>query len=194
MYAIWVLLPSPLVWKRALSDFRVRWLLYKKIIQIYTHICIHIYKIWVLWPPPATHTTTHIVTHTAAHLGWSESEDDVLRNTHCNTHRNTHCNKHYRTLREQRCYPPPCQITSVHIELCECAWIFTYIYICIMYIYMNVCMFIYMYVYTCVYICIYICTHMHIASGTMGWLRLVGSLKLLDSFAEYRLFCRALLH
>jgi len=27
----------------------------------------------------------------------------------------------------------------------------------------------------------------------MGWLRLAGSLKLYDSFAEYRLFCRALL-
>ena len=28
----------------------------------------------------------------------------------------------------------------------------------------------------------------------MGWLRLVGSFKLSVSFAEYRLFCRALLH
>jgi len=28
----------------------------------------------------------------------------------------------------------------------------------------------------------------------MGWLVLVGSLKLLVSFAEYRLFCRALVH
>ena len=28
---------------------------------------------------------------------------------------------------------------------------------------------------------------------TMGWLRLVGSLQLYDSFAEYRLFYRALL-
>ena len=28
----------------------------------------------------------------------------------------------------------------------------------------------------------------------MGWLQLVGSLKLQVSFAEYRLFCRALLH
>ena len=27
----------------------------------------------------------------------------------------------------------------------------------------------------------------------MGWLRSVGSIKLYDSFAEYRLFCRALL-
>jgi len=29
--------------------------------------------------------------------------------------------------------------------------------------------------------------------ATMGWLRLVGSFKLYVSFAEYRLFCRALL-
>ena len=29
--------------------------------------------------------------------------------------------------------------------------------------------------------------------STMGWLRLVGYLKLQASFAEYRLFCRALL-
>ena len=28
---------------------------------------------------------------------------------------------------------------------------------------------------------------------SMGWLRLAGSLRLQDSFAEYRLFCRALL-
>jgi len=31
------------------------------------------------------------------------------------------------------------------------------------------------------------------SSGTMGWLQLVGSLKWQVSFAEYRLFCRALL-
>jgi len=38
-------------------------------------------------------------------------------------------------------------------------------------------------------ICIYICC---IQNMYMGWLRWVGSLKLKDSFAEYRLFYRAL--
>ena len=38
------------------------------------------------------------------------------------------------------------------------------------------------YIYMCMYICV-----------DMGWLRLVGSLKLQVSFAEYRLFYRALL-
>ena len=33
----------------------------------------------------------------------------------------------------------------------------------------------------------------HSNTGGMGWLRLVGSLKLQVSFAEYRLFYRALL-
>jgi len=34
---------------------------------------------------------------------------------------------------------------------------------------------------------------MHILKGPMGWLRLVGALKVYDSLAEYRLFYRALL-
>jgi len=38
-----------------------------------------------------------------------------------------------------------------------------------------------------------ICTFIHVCTWAMGWLRLVGSLKLSVSFAEYRVFYRALL-
>jgi len=38
-----------------------------------------------------------------------------------------------------------------------------------------------------------ITTALNFLRGDMGWLRSVGSIKLYVSFAEYRLFCRALL-
>ena len=80
------------------------------------------------------------------------------------------------------------------------------IYICCVYIYM-LCVYIYIYV-ACIYTHKYIMRRLqyvcicadsstaaqyHILCDTMGWLRLVGSLKLEVSFAEYRLFHRALL-
>ena len=48
------------------------------------------------------------------------------------------------------------------------------------------------YVYMCstLYICV---SHIRYVNGAMGWLRLVGSLKLQVSYAEYRLFYMALL-
>ena len=69
--------------------------------------------------------------------------------------------------------------------------------ICILFLYMH-----YMYItYTrCAYTCIStsnttISVRIHVSTSitTMGWLRLVGSLKLQISFGEYRLFDRALL-
>jgi len=57
-------------------------------------------------------------------------------------------------------------------------------------------MYIYKLIYICIYIYIYIyiSTHLYVHTHIhMGWLRLVGSIKLKDFFAEYRLFYRALL-
>jgi len=45
----------------------------------------------------------------------------------------------------------------------------------------------------CVCVCVCVCVCMCMSHlNAMGWLRLVGSLKLYVSFAEYSLFCRAL--
>jgi len=48
----------------------------------------------------------------------------------------------------------------------------------------------------CVCVCVYVCVRecvQRTGCGCMGWLRLVGSIKLYVSFAEYGLFYRALL-
>jgi len=66
--------------------------------------------------------------------------------------------------------------TFIHIQY---MYIYAHIHVCVC---MRVC--ICMHVYVCVHACTSIC---------MGWLRLVGSLKLQISFAEYGLFYRALL-
>ena len=59
-----------------------------------------------------------------------------------------------------------------------------------MYVYTNV----YMYVYTNIYMYVYrYNTRCITACSRIGWLRLVGSLKLQVSFAEYSLFCTAFL-
>jgi len=88
-----------------------------------------------------------------------------------------------------------------------CVYIYVHIHI---YIYMYIYTFIYKYIYTCIYILPNNPSLLmdsaprwiskNLSRGTwsksrcgMGWLRLVGSLKLQVSFAEYRLFCRALL-
>ena len=74
-------------------------------------------------------------------------------------------------------------------------YIFTYIYI-----YMNIRVYTHRYVYISVFlqrvfacVCVLMYIHMCTILVPMGWLRLVGSLKLQVSFAEYRLFHRALL-
>jgi len=55
---------------------------------------------------------------------------------------------------------------------------------------------VYTYTYLCIYTLIYVYIYIHICEwgvSAMGWLRVVGSLKIQFSFAEYRLFYRALL-
>jgi len=89
----------------------------------------------------------------------------------------------------------------------------------IIYIYIHICIYIYIYIYICTYMpswYVYHMSYIYITGKditgkdvwlvtstsrlrerhhgtTMGWLRLVGSLKLQVSFTEYRLFYRALL-
>jgi len=54
------------------------------------------------------------------------------------------------------------------------------------------CLYLCLYVYVCIR-CDYLLHDQEAAAVNMGWLRLVGSLKLQVSFAEYRFFNRALL-
>jgi len=68
--------------------------------------------------------------------------------------------------------------TNIHINVC------IYIYVCIC-TYVYICI---MLIITYIYEGIYMCTYTR-----MGWLRLVGSLKLYVSFEKYSLFYRALL-
>jgi len=98
----------------------------------------------------------------------------------------------------------------IHIYIYNCIniHIYKYMYICIYtrtHIYVYICkyvlmLYIFTYIYT--YIYMYKChakLEEHILKFqlaprlTMGWIRLVGSLKLYVSFAEYSLFCKALL-
>jgi len=112
-----------------------------------------------------------------------------------------------------------CIYMYIYVYTCI-IYIYMYIYICIhiyIYIYVYIYIHIYAYMHECKYtymrICIYTHTHLQstdvfspraisfsysiytsvYTSYTMGWLRLVGSLKSYVSFAEYRLFDRALL-
>ena len=63
--------------------------------------------------------------------------------------------------------------------------IYMYVYICI-----DTC--IYAYIHTCTYV--YMHTYMYIhRNRPMGWLQSVGLIKSQVSFAEYHLFCKALL-
>ena len=108
--------------------------------------------------------------------------------------------------------------TYTHIYMCILMDMCIYIYVCIyihiqmyMYVYTRIqymYIYVYIYVFTGTYIIVQIYTsifiylstlihihrytHVHTYTG-MGWLRLVGSLKWQVSFAEYRLFYRALL-
>jgi len=82
-------------------------------------------------------------------------------------------------------------------------YMYTYMYIHIhIYVYIHTYMYIYIYKsiiiyikgYKNVYVCIYIHMYMYLyIFKHMGWLQLVGSLKLQVSLAEYCLFNRALL-
>jgi len=67
--------------------------------------------------------------------------------------------------------------------------VYMYVYVCIhVYIYIHIHIYVYAFIY------VYIFTSRTVmASGAMGWPRLVGSSKLEGSFAEYCLFYRALL-
>ena len=99
-----------------------------------------------------------------------------LRGTaHTNTY--THTNTYMQT------YIPKYMYICIHTNTC----IHTYIQ---MFRYVRVSVFIY--IYNTLYACV--CAwSIHMCMWSMGWLRLVGSLKLEVAFAEYRLFYRALL-
>ena len=76
----------------------------------------------------------------------------------------------------------------------------------------RICIYVYICIYIHIYVYIYICTYIYLACAphnclyvsyrqlitvdtiAMGWLRSVGSIKVYVSFAEYRLFYRALLY
>jgi len=91
-------------------------------------------------------------------------------------------------------------VTKIYIRrVCMCVYIcVTFcIYVCDMtHTYIYVCMYVCMYIDMCTCIYTYTQTHTWIQLWLMetdiGWLRLVGSLKLEVSFAEYHLFNRAL--
>ena len=65
---------------------------------------------------------------------------------------------------------------------------YVYIYV---YIYKYIYTYMYMYIYK--YICMCVCMSVDMYWIAMGWLHVVGSLKLQVSFVEYSLFYRALL-
>jgi len=112
------------------------------------------------------------------------------------THMYTHRGSDYTCLS----IIPPGLYTHMHthlgcIHICICTWaVYTYAYAHGLYTHMHthsgrmgcIHIFIHTYQHICVYVnmCVRVC---------MGWLRLVGSLKLQVSFAEHRLFYRALL-
>ena len=99
---------------------------------------------------------------------------------------------------------------SVHLSMYVCMSVCTCIcmYVC-MYRYIYIYIYMYMYIQTYIHTQISVRMHIYVRMHTlyahsitltstndtaaMGWLRLVGSFKLYVSFAEYRLFYRALL-
>jgi len=83
------------------------------------------------------------------------------------------------------------QILYVYMYICMCACMCMCIYMCV-YVFVCVCVCVCMCVciYSRVCVCVYICMYMYICVSTaalkclnMGWLQLVGSLKLHVSFA-----------
>jgi len=95
---------------------------------------------------------------------------------------------------------PVCMYIHVYVTyICIYIHVYMYIYMCI-HIYELIhiyrCMYIYTYIFMSIYVHIYIglCTRIYTYKHIcMGWLRLVGSLKLQVSFEEYCVFYRALL-
>jgi len=69
---------------------------------------------------------------------------------------------------------------SLSLSIYIYIWVYTYLYT-------------YIHIYTCMYIYLYVLRTYASADNGMGWLQLVGSLKLDVSFVEYRLFYRVLL-
>jgi len=103
-----------------------------------------------------------------------------------------------------------CRITHWYIwnYICICAYARACIHMSIrrwrhkharhihIYIYIYICVYIYIHIYTYTYIYIYIYTHTYRwerLGVAMGWLRLVGCLKICVSLQNIGLFCRALL-
>jgi len=110
------------------------------------------------------HTHIHSLTYTHTH---------THTNTHTHTYTHTHTHKHSRT--------------NSHIYIQR--YMYTYMYICI-------CVFDHVNgpPSTSEWVLIQFRLGVSLVRMThMGWLWLVGSLKILVSFAEYSLFCRALL-
>jgi len=77
-----------------------------------------------------------------------------------------------------------CTARQSHIQKPRCRYVYMYFYVCL-----CTCTCIHLQ-YNKVYKCMHICTSTY---THMGWLRSVGSIELQVSFAEYRLFYRALL-
>ena len=77
---------------------------------------------------------------------------------------------------------------SLYIYVCMYHDTYMNVYIHIyLYQYAHICVYMCVYVYICVYMCIYVCICVYISLygvATMGWLRLVGSLRLMVSFAK----------
>ena len=128
-------------------------------------------------------------------------ETYTYTHTHPHTHPRTHTHTHFciyvskYTLR---------QYIHIHVHTYTCPYVSQNIlYTLSMYTYTPTHIYIHTHTYICPYVSqqlytlsmyTYTPTHMFLyIVSTMGWLRLVGSLKLQVSFAEYSLFYRALL-
>ena len=124
----------------------------------------------------------------------------TCRHTHNHRDAQPHTRTHIHRESERRSVYV-CVYTCVHVCIYTCMYIHLYIHFgriaaaVVPRTYIDICK------YTYVYIKVY--THGYILEGcrcsaqhtniNIGWLRLVGSLKSQVSFAEYRLFSRALL-
>ena len=134
----------------------------------------------------ATHTAAHTATHNATHFEscvshvWHQFMSDIMahmtqtltfrafgpdvleRDTHCSTHCNTHCNTLQHTLRERercRCIVSP---DVTHCESCSESWRYT----------------LWVSVLQCVAATTRLKLHILTHVTRMGWLWLVGSIKL----------------
>ena len=87
-----------------------------------------------------------------------------------------------------------CMCRNVHLCPSMIIWASAYIFTCV-FKYFFTAAHPLLWICTCVFVCIHVCTWaaVSVSQVSMMWLRLVGSFKLQVSFAEYRLFARALL-